>query len=60
MTLKSDQNFGKKFTFCLKNDKIWQILTQTVKNLKMCTLIEYFCQKHLMFELKKKYRQVVS
>ena len=53
MTLKSDQNFEKKFTFCLKNDKIWQILNQTVENRKMCTLMEYFCQKHVMFELKK-------
>ena len=37
---------------------IWGILTRALENLKMCTLMGYFCQRYVMFELKK-YRQVV-
>ena len=37
---------------------IWWILTQTMESLKICTLMGYFCQKYVMFELKK-YRRVV-
>ena len=57
MTLKSDPNFEEKLTFCWKNDM--RNLTRTVENLKICTVIGYFCQKYVMFELKK-YRRVVS
>ena len=32
--------------------EIWCILTWAVKNLKICTLKGYFCQKYEMFELK--------
>ena len=59
MTLKSDPNFEGKPTFCLKNEIIWSILTRAMENLKMCAMMEYFCQKYVMFELKKD-RQVVS
>ena len=45
MTLKSGLNFEEKLTFCWKN------LTRAVENL--CTLIGYFCQNYVMFELKK-------
>ena len=50
MPLKSDPVFEENLTFCLKNDM--RILTRAVKNPKICTLMEYFCQKHVMFELK--------
>ena len=32
--------------------EIWWILTWVVKNLKICTLMEYFCQKYVTFELR--------
>ena len=32
--------------------EIWWVLTWAVKNLKICTLMGYFCQKYLTFELK--------
>ena len=47
-TLKKNSHFVWKMTWI-----IWWILTQPVENLKMCTLIRYFCQKYVMFELKK-------
>ena len=31
---------------------IWWILTQSVKSVKICTLIGCFCRKYVMFELK--------
>ena len=37
---------------------IWGVLTRAVENLKISTLIGYFCQKYVMFELKK-YGRVV-
>ena len=39
--------------------EIWWILTWAVKNLKICTLMGYFCQKYVTFELKQN-RRVVS
>ena len=47
-TLKKNSLFVWKITWI-----IWWILTQAVENLKMCTLMGYFCQKYVMFELKK-------
>ena len=38
---------------------IWWILTRAVESLKIWTLMGYFCQKYVMFELKK-YKGVVS
>ena len=38
--------------------RIGWILTWGVESLKICTLMGYFCQKYVMFELKK-YREVV-
>ena len=35
-----------------KTWEIWWILTRAVENLKMWTLMGYFCQKYAMFELK--------
>ena len=53
MTLKSDPNFEEKLTFCLKNDiRSLMNLTRGVENLKICTLMGYFCEKWVMFELK--------
>ena len=60
MTLKKDLTFEEKLTFCLKNDmRNLVTLTRVVENLKMCTLMGYFCRKYVMFELKR-YRGVVS
>ena len=38
---------------------IWWTLTWAVESLKTCTLMDYFCQKCVMFELKK-YRRSMS
>ena len=46
-TLKKNSLFVWKMTW-----EIWWILTWTVENLKICTLMGYFCQKYVMFELK--------
>ena len=46
-TLKKNSLFVWKITW-----EIWWIITQAVKNLKICTLMGYFCQKYVMFELK--------
>ena len=32
---------------------IWWILTWPEKSPKICTLMDYFCQKYVMFEIKK-------
>ena len=32
--------------------EIWWIFTRTVKNLKICTFMGYFCQTYVMFQLK--------
>ena len=47
------QTFSKNSFFVWKMTwEIWWILTRAVENLKICTLMGYFCQKYLMFELK--------
>ena len=46
-SLKKNSLFIWKMTW-----KIWWILTWAVKNLKICTLMGCFCQKHVTFELK--------
>ena len=53
-SLKKNSLFVWKMTW-----EIWRILTRPVKNLKIRTLVGYFCQKYVMFELKW-YRRVVS
>ena len=53
-TLKKNSRFVWKVTW-----EIWWILTRAVESLKICTLMECFHQKYVMFELKK-YRGVVS
>ena len=53
-TLKKDSLFVWIITW-----EIWLILTRPVENLKICFLMGYFCQKYVMFELKK-YRRIVS
>ena len=53
MTLNSDPKLKKNSLFIWKMTwKIWWILTWAVKNLKICTLMGCFCQKHVAFELK--------
>ena len=49
MTLKSDPNFEERLTFCLKNDMRNLIYFSSSKVL---TLMGYFCQKYITFELK--------
>ena len=47
------QTFNKNSFFVWKMTwEIWWILTRAVENLKICTLMGYFCQKYVMFELK--------
>ena len=47
------QSLKKNWLFVWKTTwDIWWILTWAVKNLKICTLIGYFCQKYITFELK--------
>ena len=46
-TLNKNSFFVWKMTW-----EIWWILTRAVKNLKICTLMGYFCQKYVMFQLK--------
>ena len=54
------QTLNKKSFFVWKMTwEIWLTLTRAVENLKICTLMGYFCQKYIMFELKQ-YRWVVS
>ena len=52
-TLKQNWLFIWKMTW-----EIWWNLTWAVKNLKICTLMGYFCRKYVMFELKR-YRGVL-
>ena len=53
MTLKGDPNFEEKLTFCLKND-IRNLMNFNLRSGKseICTLMGYFCEKCVMFELK--------
>ena len=44
--------------FVSKMPKIWWILIQALKSLKICTLIGPFCKKYITFGLKK-YRGVI-
>ena len=53
-TLKKKSLFVWKMTW-----EIWWILIRAVTNLKTCSLMGYFCQKYVMFELKY-YRRAVS
>ena len=47
------QTLNKNSFFVWKKIReIWWILTQVVGNLKICTLMGYFCQKYVMLELK--------
>ena len=46
-TLKKNSLFFWKMTW-----EIWWILTRAVKNLKICYLVGYFCQRYVMFKLK--------
>ena len=53
MTLSSGPNFEEKLTFCLKNDiRTLMNFNSSSGNQKICTFMEYFCQKYVMFELK--------
>ena len=45
MTLKGDAKFIGKLTCGLKNDCL--ILMQAVQGLKTCTLMGFFCPKHI-------------
>ena len=48
--------FSWQWEKTLGSKKTWEIgwtLMWAVENLKICTLIDYFCRKYIMFELKK-------
>ena len=49
MTLKSDPNFEERLTFYLKND---MRNLMYFRSSKILTLMGYFCQKYMTFELK--------
>ena len=53
MTLKSDPNFEEKLTFRLKND-MKNLVNFNLSSGKSenFTLMGYFCQKYVMFQLK--------
>ena len=53
-TLKKNWLFVWKMTW-----GTWWVLIWAVRSLKICTLLDYFCRKYVIFELKK-YRGVVS
>ena len=48
-TLKKNWLFIWKMTW-----GIWWTVAWAVESLKICTLMEYFCRKYVMFELKIK------
>ena len=59
MSLKSDQKFEEKLVCCFRNDKNLvnsDLSTQEVS--KICTLIDSYCAKCLMFHLNE-YRGVI-
>ena len=51
ITLENDAKFEEGLTCALKNDV-------TLESLKICTLMGFFCEKYLMFELRN-YRGVM-
>ena len=46
-TLKKSWLFIRKMTW-----GIWWTLTRALESMKICTLMDYFCKKYVMFELK--------
>ena len=53
ITLKNDAKFEEELTCSLKNDMRNLVnFTRTLKNLKICTLREFFCPRNITFELK--------
>ena len=57
---KKDPNFEEKLTFFWKMTwRIWLTLARALESLKIFTLVDYFCRKYVIFELKI-YRGVVS
>ena len=58
MILKGDVKFNGKLTCWLKYG-IWLILNRGIAGLKIWTLMCYFCQQYIKFQLKK-YRGIIS
>ena len=59
ITLKNDAKFEEELTWALKNDmRNLMNFTGTLNNLKICTLIDFFCSRYIMFKLKN-YRGVM-
>ena len=50
---KKIQSLKEKLTFCLKIEMRSLVNFNLSSGLKICTLMGYFCRKHVMFELKK-------
>ena len=64
MTLKGDAKFKGKLTCGLKNNfrnflNFRKLLMQAVESLEICTLMGFFCPKHIKIQIKK-YRRVMS
>ena len=61
MRLKSNAMLEKKLSLGPKNEmRNWvKFVMRAAANLKIFPLIDYFCRKNVMFELKK-YRQIVT
>ena len=53
MTLKSDEMFEEKLLVPKTTWGIWWILMRAVQSLKICILVDYFCRKYVMIQLKK-------
>ena len=59
MAIKIGTKFERKLTCASKNDmQIWAIFTRALESLKIRILMEFFCQKLKMCELKI-YREVI-
>ena len=59
ITLENDAKFEEGLTCALKNDLRNLVnFDVTLESLKICTLMGFFCEKYLMFELRN-YRGVM-
>ena len=59
MSLKSDQKFEEKLVCCFRNDKnLVNSDLSTLEVSKICTLIDSYCAKYLMFYLNE-YKGVI-
>ena len=58
MTLKINKKFEENWSVVSKLTGIWWIFTRVLEVSKICTFLDSYCAKYLMFDLKK-YRGVI-